>query len=120
MTTSTLLQEPRAVAQLNYALLALSLFVPVLSGVVAVALAYHERQRGPEPWLATHFDWQIRTFWWSLLGFVVGLPLVLFFGLGLLVWLLVFVWVVIRLVIGFMRLTESRAIGNDEMRALIG
>jgi uncharacterized membrane protein len=120
MTTSTLPHEPRTIAQLNYALLALSLFVPVLSGVVAVALAYHERQRCPEPWLTTHFDWQIRTFWWSLLGFVLGLPLLLFLGLGLLIWLLVFVWVVVRLVIGFLRLNECRAITHEELRTMFG
>lgn len=118
MATSTLLQEPRAIAQLNYALLALSLFIPVLAGVIALALAYHERQRCSDAWLASHFTWQIRTFWWSLLGFVLGLPLLLLFGLGLLVWLLVFVWVVLRLVIGFLRLTECRAVGEEDVRGL--
>ncbi len=54
-----------------YALYAASLFIGV-TAIVAIVLNYIKREEAQGTWLESHFIWQIRTFWWSLLWLVVG------------------------------------------------
>ncbi|MGD9833862.1 MAG: DUF4870 family protein [Piscinibacter sp.] len=35
--------------------------------IIAVILNYVKRSEARGTWLESHFDWQIRTFWWALL-----------------------------------------------------
>jgi uncharacterized membrane protein len=58
----------------------------------------------------SHFDWQIRTFWWGLLWTLVGTVLVFALGLGLIVLGVVYVWLIYRIVKGFLKLTEGRPV----------
>ena len=44
-----------------------------------------------DPVLMSHFNWQIRTFWWSLLWFAVGF-LTLVIGVGILIIFFVWLW----------------------------
>ena len=50
------------------------LFAPLMGvvGIVAIIIAYVKRDEAAGSWLASHFSWQIRTFWWSLLWAMVG------------------------------------------------
>ena len=68
-------------------------------------------------WLESHFDWQIRTFWyaagWAVLVFLIGLPLtILIIGFG--VWALGFfvlaIWAIYRIASGWMRLRDRQVI----------
>lgn len=54
-----------------YALYALSLFVGI-TAIVAIVLDYIKRDDARGTWLESHFTWQIRTFWWSLVWGVLG------------------------------------------------
>jgi uncharacterized membrane protein len=56
----------------------------------------------------SHFRWQIRTFWFSLLWWVVGGILLIAAGLGVLVWIGWFIWYIYRIVKGWIRLTEGK------------
>jgi uncharacterized membrane protein len=81
--------------------------------IVAVILNYLKRGEASGTWLASHFRWQIRTFWFGLLWVVLcGLFVVLTLGLGLLVvWLplgVVALWFVYRVVRGWLALTARR------------
>ena len=68
--------------------------------------------------LESHFDWQIRTFWFALLWLVVAgvisLPLVLLLGLGIVTFAIaafvIGVWVVYRVARGWLRLRDQQAI----------
>lgn len=89
-----------------------------LPSIAAVLLNYLKRGETQGTFLASHFRWQIRTFWYALLwgalcmGAAVLLTLTV---IGLLViWLpfaVVGLWVVYRIVRGWLALNEGRTVG---------
>ncbi len=96
----------RILAIVNYVLCFLAIFNGITI-IAAVILAYVRRDQA-EAWLKSHFDYQIRTFWYSLLIFLVGLATFWLLGLGLLIWLVGGIWLVIRSVVGLMRVVDGR------------
>jgi len=60
-------------------------------------------------WLESHFTWQIRTFWWGLLWGVIGGVLLLVL-VGYLVLVANAVWIIYRIVKGWLRLAERREV----------
>jgi uncharacterized membrane protein len=81
--------------------------------IIAVVLNYVKRSEARGTWLASHFRWQIRTFWYGLLWVSVSLLfVVLTFGIGILIaWLplaIVSLWFVYRIVRGWVRLRDGR------------
>jgi len=82
--------------------------------IIAVILNYVKRSDVRGTWLDSHFQWQIRTFWYGLLW--VGLCvlfILLTFGIGILIaWLplaIVSLWFIYRVVRGWWRLRDGRA-----------
>jgi uncharacterized membrane protein len=90
-------------------------FVFGLPSIVAVIMNYLRRAETQGTWLETHFRWQIRTFWyswlWTIVTSIVAVPL-LIIGVGFLIGLaglgLVGLWVVYRVVRGWLTLREGR------------
>jgi uncharacterized membrane protein len=81
--------------------------------IVAVILNYVKRGEVHGSWLESHFVWQIRTFWWGLLWFVLCfLFVVLTLGIGLIiVWLpagILTIWIIYRVVRGWIALRDRR------------
>ncbi|MEO8486690.1 MAG: hypothetical protein ABI585_10170 [Betaproteobacteria bacterium] len=94
-------------------------FAPLvaIAGVVGVIVAYVKRAEAQGTWVATHYDWLIATFWWSLLWSVVigvvGLVLVLvLIGLVILPVGLaaVSIWVIYRVVRGYLAFKDSQPV----------
>ena len=85
--------------------------------IIAVIIGYVKRDDARGTWLESHFTWAIRTFWIALaIAFVVGLvglPLVLLFGLGFVVWAvglaLLGLWAIYRIARGWLRLNAGQA-----------
>ena len=82
--------------------------------IIAVILNYVKRSEVRGTWLASHFRWQIRTFWYGLLWVsLCGLFVVVTFGIGLIIaWLplvIVGIWFVYRVVRGWMALVDRRS-----------
>jgi uncharacterized membrane protein len=82
--------------------------------LIAVILNYVKRSEARGSWLESHFRWQIRTFWFGLLWFVLCVLLVVVtLGIGLLVvWLplaFVTIWLVYRIVRGWLRLNARQS-----------
>ena len=112
--------------QFIYALHAFSLLTGILGvativgafltgwpSIFAVIFNYVKRGEVRGTWLESHFQWQIRTFWYGLLW--VGLCVLfvlLTFGVGILIaWLplaIVGIWFVYRIVRGWLALREGR------------
>jgi uncharacterized membrane protein len=113
-----------------YALHALAAFIGIVSSaavalqfvfgipsIIAIVMNYVKRDEARGTWLESHFTWQRRTFWFALLWvaivFVLSLPLFLIlvgfftFGLGVLV---IGLWVIYRVVRGWLRLRDAQAI----------
>ncbi|MGA2862301.1 MAG: DUF4870 family protein [Steroidobacteraceae bacterium] len=92
-------------------------FVFGLPSIIAVIMNYARRSETRGTWLESHFRWQIRTFWyawlWILVSLIIAMPLVLLAGLGFLVGLLglglVGLWVIYRIVRGWISLRDGRA-----------
>ncbi|MGX6646634.1 DUF4870 family protein [Maricaulaceae bacterium MS644] len=97
----------RILVIVNYVLafLALSNGVTLL---IAAILAYVRRDQA-EPWLKSHFEFQIATFWYGLVFFLAGFVTLWILGLGLLIWLIGAIWLVIRAAVGLIRLIDGRA-----------
>jgi uncharacterized membrane protein len=77
---------------------------------VGVILNYVKRPEARGTWLESHFNWQIRTFWWSLLWFAVGLALAIVL-IGFFIMLAAGIWVLYRAILGWVELTDNKPIG---------
>jgi uncharacterized membrane protein len=112
------------VAHVVYALHALSLFVGIttaasivgafvfgLPSIGAVVINYLKKAEARGTFLESHFRWQIRTFWFALLWFLVaamlfasfiGIPLAIaaFIGVGL--------WLIYRITRGWLALRDRK------------
>ena len=86
--------------------------------IIAVIINYVKRSDARGTWLESHFDWQIRTFWWAVLWacvvFLVSLPLILLLGLGLLTMAIglfaLGCWAVYRIARGWLRLNDRKTV----------
>jgi len=94
------------VATLAYALQAAGFFVGI-SWIAAVVVDYVKRDDAAGTWLESHLRWQIRTFWFGLLWAAIGAPLCLVL-VGWAVLAADGVWLVYRVVKGWLYLSENR------------
>jgi uncharacterized membrane protein len=127
---ATAVQPPVTAALIVYALFGIAaiggvissglvMFAPLvaIAGIVGLIIAYVKRDEARGTWLASHFDWLIATFWWSLLwsvviGLVGGLLMIVLIGfvilpIGL---ALVSIWVIYRVVRGYLAFNRSAPI----------
>jgi uncharacterized membrane protein len=114
--------------QAIYALHAFSLLIGILGAasvvgafltgwpsIVAVILNYVKRGEARGTWLESHFDWQIRTFWYALLwsAAVAAVSAVLLIVLvGFATWIVglfaLGVWAIYRIARGWLRLKDGK------------
>jgi len=89
-----------------YILYALSAFVG-LTAIVAIVINYVKREETAGTIYESHFTWQIRTFWFSLLWAVVGF-VTLILGVGFFVLVADSIWVIYRIVKGFLNWNDGK------------
>ena len=87
-------------------------FVGSLPSIIAVIISYVKRGAARGSWAASHFRWQIRTFWFALLWLLVAVLLIVTLvgapvGLGLLA--TVTLWLIYRIARGWLRLLGNQA-----------
>jgi uncharacterized membrane protein len=85
-------------------------YVVGITALIGVIIA-HVQVGTAEPLLASHYRFQIRTFWIGLLYLVVGFILV-WVLIGFLVLLWWFIWSLVRNVKGVLALNENQPIAN--------
>ena len=112
------------VTHLVYALHALSLLIGVttaativgafvfgLPSIIAVVINYAKRGEARGTFLESHFRWQIRTFWFALLWFMVGAMLLATF-IGIPLALVIFfadgIWAIYRIARGWLALRDRK------------
>jgi uncharacterized membrane protein len=86
-------------------------FIGSVPSIVAVILNYVKRGDARGTWAESHYRWQIRTFWFALLWFVIAwLLIVTILGavVGLPILAVVTVWLIYRIVRGWLRLNDKR------------
>jgi uncharacterized membrane protein len=84
-------------------------FLIGISFFVAIILNYAKQEEVQGTFLESHFRWQIRTFWISLLVFVIGLVSSIV-GIGVLILFANAVWFLYRLAKGYLHLIESKPV----------
>lgn len=109
-TTSPVMTEKEGsaknIATLVYALQAASFMVGI-TFIVAIVVNYVKLEDVRGTLAESHFRWQIRTFWFGLLWFVVGMILLLIL-IGYFVLVANCIWVIYRIVKGWLRLNDGK------------
>lgn len=122
-STGTAANPPVNAAALVYLLFAVAaigalvahgliVFAPLvgLAGIVGVIIAYVKRGDARGTWVASHFTWLIRTFWWSLLWGVIGaVAFITIIGIPIAIALFVgaSIWGIYRVIRGFLSFKDS-------------
>ena len=86
-------------------------FLGSVPSIVAVILNYVKRGDARGTWAASHYRWQIRTFWFALLWAVIAILLIItIIGLifGYIVLGLLTLWLIYRIARGWLRLRDRR------------
>jgi len=95
----------RRLAFLVYGLQGLS-FLFGITSIIGVVIAYLNRRDAQDRVIRSHFDWQIRTFWFSLLwGLLCSLTFYL--GIGMIGGGILTVWFIYRVVRGWIAVGEA-------------
>ena len=86
-----------------------------LVGIIGVIVAYVSRGDLRGTWAESHLTWLIRTFWWSLLWDAIGLLLLmvtlfLAYPIAWVIWVATAIWVIYRVVRGFMLFNDRKPI----------
>jgi uncharacterized membrane protein len=96
-------------AVIVYVLYCLGYFTGI-SALIGVIIA-HAKVDDTDPVLRSHYQFQIRTFWIGLLYLAIGFLLsIVLIGIPILIWW--FVWSLIRIVKGFIRINEHKPIAD--------
>jgi uncharacterized membrane protein len=81
--------------------------------IIAVILNYAKRAEVRDSWLASHFSWQIRTFWfaflWLLAGWAVFVTLI-GIPIAIAIWIVTGLWVLYRIARGWLALSARKAL----------
>jgi len=104
--TDDKLASLKTLSTVIYALYALSLFSGV-TAIVAIVLNYIKLDDAKGTWLESHFRWQIRTFWWGLVWFILG-GLTWIILIGWVVLGVACVWFIYRIAKGWLNLNDGK------------
>ena len=99
----------KQVTMVVYALQALGFLTRGVTAIIAIVINYVKREDVAGTLYQSHFEWQIRTFWWGLLWGVIGM-LLMVVVVGFAVLFAGWVWTVYRVVKGWLKLTEGKAV----------
>jgi len=101
-----------AFSGLTSAALIVTAFLTGWPSIIAVIINYVKRDSVRGTFLDTHFSWQIRTFWWSLLWLVIaGLMIATFIGMviGIPILFAAGIWILYRIIRGWLNLLSRKA-----------
>jgi uncharacterized membrane protein len=86
-------------------------------GIIAIILAHVKRSDAAGTWLASHYRWLIRTFWFSVLWGVVAalifaVLLIILIGplIAVAIWFATAIWVLYRLIRGYLLFKDSQPV----------
>lgn len=100
------LRSLKLYTQVTYLVWVISFFTAVPIFIAAI-LDYIKKDDARGTWLESHYRWQIRTFWFAILWYIVGgITIPILIGFGILA--LTHLWMLYRSVKGWLRLNEGR------------
>ena len=95
-----------SLTQVIYILQALG-YLTGISYIAAVIINYVKIDDVRGTWLESHFRWQIRTFWYSMLWYALG-ALTFFILIGYVLIVFTTFWVLYRIIKGWLRLYDNK------------
>ena len=100
----------RTLTHVLYGLHTLSFFSGGIFTVIALIINYIKRDDLPDDFYRSHYRWQARTCWFTLLWLVVTSPLFAFFFFpGWAAWSVIGLWYLYRFLRGWWNFNEGRA-----------
>ncbi|GAB4554004.1 MAG: hypothetical protein Tsb007_09390 [Rhizobacter sp.] len=112
ITTEPTIQERetlRLVTHVMYALHTASWFSAGIFSVIAMIINYVKRPDLPDEFFRSHFRWQARSFWFTLLWLALTSPLFLLLVFpGAAAWFVVGLWYLYRFIRGWWSFAENR------------
>ena len=111
MITTDRQTEPRTWAIVVWGLYIASYFTFTITMVVGLIIAYVKRDELAGTPFASHMTSAIRTFWISLIVFVIGAALSIV-GVGIVILILLAVWHLFRVIRGIVRAIDSQPIDD--------
>jgi len=103
-------KSARTLLIVTYALFALGFFIG-LTSIAAIIICHLKVGSAPNALIGSHYRWLIRSFWFAVLGGIVGWILTFIF-IGIIVLIVVGLWYIYRLVKGFVRLMDDQPIDD--------
>lgn len=100
-------QESAKTLTLIIYILQATAFLVGITYLIAVIINYVKREDMAGTWLDSHFRWQIRTFWFSLLWFAIG-AITFLLVIGYFIMVATAIWIIYRVVKGALRLLENK------------
>lgn len=88
-------------------------YVTGIANLIGVVLAYMVKDTD-QPLTYSHYQEQIKIFWISLIGFIVGLLTVHIF-LGILILIFTYVWVIVKTIKGLLLLNKDKPFPKGEI-----
>jgi len=105
------LQSLKRLTAAIYLCQALSFMFAILPLLVAVGLNLFKRNEVQGTWLESHFNWQIKTCWVVLAGLAVS-GLLFISGIGIFTLFITVFWLVYRITVGWLALTDGQPINR--------
>lgn len=102
-------RDDKLFAGLNYVLFLIGNIIGI-SSLLAVIIAYARRDQAPH-WLQSHYTFQIKSFWTAVVGILactLMIMTVILSPFGLIGLALVWLWMLVRGVVGLIRLLDGR------------
>ncbi len=99
-------QSAKSLTTIIYALYAAS-FLFGISAIAAIMMNYIKKEDVAGTFLESHFRWQMRTFWFGLLWMVIG-GITVFILVGWLILCVNTLWIVYRIVKGWLNLNDNK------------
>ena len=107
------LEKNKELTMLIYVLYGISVFF-VLPFFIAIMINYIKREEVKGTFLESHFDWQINTFWYTLLWSVLGF-ITLLVGVGFVILIIDAIWFIYRIVKGILYLNDEKRMRPTEV-----
>ncbi len=99
----------RLLTHVLYGLHTLSWFSAGTFALIAVIINYIKRPDLPDDFYRTHYRWQTRSFWWTLLWLLATAPLWLFFMIpGAAAWFVIGLWYLYRCIRGWLAFVSRK------------
>jgi uncharacterized membrane protein len=106
-------EQARKLATICYALYAISCIIGI-TAIAAIIINYLKRDEVAGTWVASHFEWQIKTFWYTVIGAFVSW-LLIFILIGFPMLLAVGVWAIYRIVKGWLALYDGKPVDASKL-----